>query len=336
MMFPISYLLFFFTLILGSLISISSSSWFGGWIGLELNMLSFIPLITLKMNSYFSEAALKYFLIQALGSALFIYASCLSISLVNLSYVFILFALLLKLAAAPFHFWLPQVAEGLHWPQMFTLSTIQKLAPMVLVSYLCTSPILTKTIIISAILSAIMGAWGGLNLTLLRKILAFSSINHMSWMLIAISISDSLWLMYFTFYSLISLSVMMMFYKIQAFSLSQIIQSSQISALYKIILSFSMLSLGGLPPLSGFIPKWMLIQTMININMFFPLFFILTSALITLYFYLRVSIPMFILSTPTKNFNTKPNSQTHISSLLLIFTSFNLCGILLPLCPLLM
>nr|YP_010164043.1 NADH dehydrogenase subunit 2 [Macrophthalmus abbreviatus]QRK27332.1 NADH dehydrogenase subunit 2 [Macrophthalmus abbreviatus] len=335
MMFPISYALFFFTLILGSLISISSSSWFGGWVGLELNMLSFIPLITLKMNSYFSEAALKYFLIQALGSALFIYASCVSISFYNLTHIFTLFALLLKLAAAPFHFWFPQVVEGLHWPQMFILSTIQKLAPMVLISYLTSFPILTKTITVSAVLSALVGAWSGLNLTLLRKILAFSSINHMSWMLIAISISDTLWFMYFMFYSLISLSVMMMFYKTQAFSLSQVTQSNQTSALYKITLSLSMLSLGGLPPLSGFIPKWMIAQIMMNMKMMIPLFFLLASALVTLYFYLRISIPLFIMYSPSSNFNMKHTIMTPTSTLFIIFTSFNLYGMLLPLYPLL-
>nr|YP_009251042.1 NADH dehydrogenase subunit 2 [Macrophthalmus japonicus]AMY96233.1 NADH dehydrogenase subunit 2 [Macrophthalmus japonicus] len=330
MAFPISYMFFLLTLILGSAISISSSSWFGGWIGLELNMMSFIPLITLKMNSYFSEAALKYFLIQALGSALFIYASCVSISLTHLMFIFTLFALLLKLAAAPFHFWFPQVAEGLHWPQMFILSTIQKLAPMILISYLTVNVILTKMIMISAILSALVGAWGGLNLTLLRKILAFSSINHMSWMLMAISISDTFWLSYFFFYSFISLSVMMTFFKIQAFSLSTIIQSSQTSNFFPLLLSVNMFSLGGLPPFTGFVPKWILIQIMVNLNLFFTLFFLLTSALITLYFYLRMTIPFLLMSSPTMNFNTKTMQLTPTSTLLLIFTSFNLYGILLP------
>nr|YP_009731830.1 NADH dehydrogenase subunit 2 [Macrophthalmus pacificus]QHR85468.1 NADH dehydrogenase subunit 2 [Macrophthalmus pacificus] len=330
MILPSSYLLFLFTLILGSIISISSSSWFGGWVGLELNMMSFIPLLTLKFNSYFSEAALKYFLIQALGSALFIYASCASISFSHLMYTFILFSLLLKLAAAPFHFWFPQVSEGLNWPQMFILSTIQKLAPMVLLSYLSMNTMTIKIIMTSAILSAMIGAWGGLNLTPLRKILAFSSINHLSWILIAISISDIFWLTYFVFYSLISLSVMMTFYKIQAFTLSSIIQSNQNTASYALIMSLNLLSLGGLPPLTGFIPKWMIMQIMINMNLFFILFFLLLSALITLYFYLRIAIPFLILSTPTMNFNMKLNNSSPFSSLLLIFMSFNLYGILLP------
>nr|UNI92567.1 NADH dehydrogenase subunit 2 [Euplax sp.] len=331
MMFPSSFMFFLFTLLLGSMISISSSSWFGGWVGLELNMMSFIPLITLKMNSYFSEAALKYFLIQALGSALFIYASCISISFINLMYVFTLFALLLKLAAAPFHFWFPQVAEGLHWPQMFILSTIQKLAPMILISYLTMNTIFIKIITTSAIMSALAGAWGGLNLTLLRKILAFSSINHMSWMLIAISFSDTFWIMYFIFYSIISLSVIMMFFKIQAFSISMIIQSNQNTVLYSLIMSLSMLSLGGLPPLTGFVPKWMLMQIMINLDLFLSLFFLLTSALVTLYFYLRIAIPLILMSNPSMNFNIKMAAPTPVSALTLILISFNMWGILLPL-----
>lgn len=331
MAFPSSYLFFLSTLLIGSIISISSSSWFGGWVGLELNIISFIPLITLKINSYFSEAALKYFLIQALGSALFIYASCISISLIDFIYVFTLFALLLKLAAAPFHFWFPQVAEGLHWPQLFILSTIQKLAPIILISYLTVNGLLIKTITISAILSALIGAWGGLNLTSLRKIIAFSSINHISWILIAISIRDTLWLTYFIFYSIISLSVIMTFFNIQAFSLSIIIQSNQNTIFYTLIMSLNMLSLGGLPPLSGFVPKWIILQLIVNIKLFLPLFFLLMSALITLYFYLRISIPFILISNPTINFNIKITAPTPVSALLLILISFNFYGILLPL-----
>lgn len=335
MIFPPSYIFFLLTLLLGSLISISSSSWFGGWVGLELNIMSFIPLITLKINSYFSEAALKYFLIQALGSALFIYARCISVSFRDLIYTLTLFALLLKLAAAPFHFWFPQVAEGLHWPQMFILSTIQKLAPIILISYLTTNTILIKIISISAILSALIGAWGGFNLTSLRKILAFSSINHISWMLIAISIRDTFWLTYFIFYSIISLSVIATFFSIQAFSLSIIIQSSQNTTLYTLIISLNILSLGGLPPLSGFIPKWIILQIIINTKLFFALFFLLISALITLYFYLRISIPFILISNPTINFNIKSLTPTPVSALLLILVSFNFYRILLPLYSLL-
>nr|YP_010374024.1 NADH dehydrogenase subunit 2 [Episesarma lafondii]QJH91618.1 NADH dehydrogenase subunit 2 [Episesarma lafondii] len=329
MFFPLSYIIFIFTLILGSIISISSSSWFGAWVGLELNMMSFIPLISLKMNSYYSEAALKYFLIQALGSALFISSGFLSLLFLFISYILIFLALMLKLASAPFHFWFPQVMEGLNWPQVFLLSTIQKLAPMILLSYLMINNILIKMIIFFSIMSAIVGALGGLNLMYLRKIIAFSSINHMSWMMIAISTGDTFWLFYFFIYSLILMSITSMFFNLQVFTLSNLMQSDQNSILHSILISFNFLSLGGLPPFTGFIPKWMLIQTMVNMNLYIPLFFLLFSALITLYFYLRIIIMFILLLNPIMNFNMKYKSLTSNTSML-FKTSFNFIGLLLP------
>nr|AKA67049.1 NADH dehydrogenase subunit 6 [Eriocheir sinensis] len=330
MAFPTSYFFFLMTLISGSIISISSTSWFGAWIGLELNLMSFIPLIAFKMNQLFSEAALKYFLIQALGSVLFISSSFLLMSFYSFSLLSIFLALLLKLGGAPFHFWFPQVMEGLKWPQIFLLSTIQKLAPLTLISYLMNNEILIKITIFSAILSALIGSLGGLNLTLLRKIIAFSSINHLSWMLMAISISDSSWLFYFFIYSLIVLSITSVFHKLQTFSLSMLIQSDQNSTLHATIISLNFLSLSGLPPMTGFIPKWIVIQVMLNLNMFIPLFFLLVSALITLYFYLRIIITMILMFNPILNFNMKYKSLTDSPSSLFFKSSFNFFGLLLP------
>nr|YP_007317583.1 NADH dehydrogenase subunit 2 [Ilyoplax deschampsi]AEH05081.1 NADH dehydrogenase subunit 2 [Ilyoplax deschampsi] len=330
MIFPFSCMIFFFTLMLGTLISISSPSWFGAWVGLELNMMSFIPLISLKMNSYYSEAALKYFLIQALSSSLIISSSLLMISFLFISSVFIFLALLLKLASAPFHFWFPQVMEGLNWPQVFILSTIQKLAPMVLLSYLLTNPVLLKIALFSAILSAVSGALGGLNSLHLRKIIAFSSINHLSWMIIAITLSDIFWIFYFLTYSFILLSITSSFSKLQVFLLSSLSYSQYSSVPNLILLSFTLLSLGGLPPFTGFIPKWLMIQIMVNLKMFLPLFFLLLSALITLYFYLRIVIMSFILLNPIFSFNTKHTPSSNHSFSIPIKMPFNFVGIILP------
>nr|YP_008239006.1 NADH dehydrogenase subunit 2 [Pachygrapsus crassipes]AGO20494.1 NADH dehydrogenase subunit 2 [Pachygrapsus crassipes] len=330
MTFPLSFFLFFFSLLMGSLISISSTSWFGAWIGLELNMMSFIPLITLKMNPYYSEAALKYFLIQALGSTLLIMSSFFSISFSYLASVLLLLALLLKLASAPFHFWFPHIMEGLAWPQAFLLMTLQKLAPMILLSYLMFNFLLVKVVLFSAILSSLIGALGGLNLTPLRKIIAFSSINHMSWMLLAISIGDSFWLFYFSVYSFIIFSISATFHKLQAFTLSDLVQSDYTSVYHASLISFNFLSLSGLPPFTGFIPKWMTIQIMVDLNLFVPLFFLLLSALITLYFYLRIIITFLIMVNPSLAFNTKMKPYTSASPMLILSMSFNFIGLLLP------
>nr|YP_009747699.1 NADH dehydrogenase subunit 2 [Ocypode stimpsoni]QII89371.1 NADH dehydrogenase subunit 2 [Ocypode stimpsoni] len=331
MLFPFSYVFFFFTLLLGSIISISSTSWFGAWVGLELNLMSFIPLISVKANSYLSEAALKYFLIQALGSAVLISSSFLFQYFYILPHTLILLTLLLKLGSPPFHFWFPQVMEGLMWPQALVLSSIQKLAPLTLISYLASSALLNKLIILAATLSAITGALGGLNLSSLRKIIAFSSINHLSWMLVATSASDIFWFFYFTVYSIMVLSITTMFYSLQAYSLSNLIKSNQNKISQALLISFNFLSLSGVPPFTGFVPKWLLIQVMLNLNLFVPLFFLLASSLITLYFYLRIIIPLFVMVNPTLNFNMKFKPISFLSVSMMTKTSFNFIGLFLPL-----
>nr|QGT77257.1 NADH dehydrogenase subunit 2 [Somanniathelphusa bawangensis] len=330
MLFPISSTPFLGLLIMSTVFVISSSSWFGAWIGLELNMMSFIPLISLKMNQFFSESALKYFLIQALGSSLLIFASCLLFSLPLLSSPLLLSTLLLKLGSAPFHFWFPQIMEGLAWPQTILLMSIQKIAPMFLISSLMIYPTLIQMTIFSSILSALVGAFGGLNSLYLRKIMAFSSINHMSWMLISISISDNFWVIYFLFYTFISSSIVLMFNMFQAFSFSDLLKSEYMKFSFMIFFSTSLLSLGGLPPFTGFMPKWMLIQLLINHKLILPLMFLLLSALITLYFYLRILIPFILFMNPILNSYMKTSNSFYSSFMINLLTFFNFIGLLTP------
>nr|YP_002808496.1 NADH dehydrogenase subunit 2 [Scylla tranquebarica]ACO07203.1 NADH dehydrogenase subunit 2 [Scylla tranquebarica] len=330
MTFPISYFLFFCTLLTGTFLSISSSSWFGAWIGLELNLLSFIPLIAIKLCPYSTEAAIKYFLIQALASTILVMSSSMYMFSNNFSYILITLSLLLKLGAAPLHFWFPQVIEGLTWPQAFILLTIQKLAPMFLISYLTYSSNLIFLIMFAAILSSLIGALGGLNVTKLRKLMAFSSINHMSWMLIAMTVNDMMWLTYFLFYSFISSSVVILLYSTQTYSISALMNQNKNNSLLNLLLPLNLLSLGGLPPFMGFSPKWVMIQLLSSKMMIFPLSIILFSSLITLYFYLRIFIPMILLSFPSFSSLLKIKSLWNFSSSLTIITFINMFGLCFP------
>nr|YP_009439701.1 NADH dehydrogenase subunit 2 [Charybdis natator]ATG83221.1 NADH dehydrogenase subunit 2 [Charybdis natator] len=330
MTFPISYLLFFSTLLTGTLLSISSTSWFGAWLGLELNLLSFIPLITTKLCPFLSEAAIKYFLVQALASTILIMSSSMYMYNVDFSYSLILISLMIKLGAAPVHFWFPQVIEGLSWPQAFILLTIQKVAPMFLISYLTFIPMLTLMITFMALLSSVVGAVGGLNVMKLRKLMAFSSINHMSWMLIAMSLNDMMWLAYFLFYCFTSGSVIILLYSTHTYSVSNILNQNNKSAILSLLIPMNLLSLGGLPPFLGFIPKWMMIQLFSSKMMIFVLLILLISSLITLYFYLRLFIPMILLSFSSMSSIMKFTPLFPMSPLLITSSFLNLFGILSP------
>nr|YP_009564062.1 NADH dehydrogenase subunit 2 [Remiarctus bertholdii]QAX91425.1 NADH dehydrogenase subunit 2 [Remiarctus bertholdii] len=296
MLVSIFHPLFFFSLTLGVIISISSPTWFSAWIGLELNLLSFIPIIAISKNSFSSEASLKYFLIQALGSAAIIAsASFMLISPLNTNLI-IESALLLKLGAAPFHFWFPQVMEGLDWFNAILLMTIQKMAPMILISYTLTNTLNQNYLMMFALISSLIGAIGGINQTMLRKILAFSSINHMSWMLMSMSLSELYWFYYFIFYCIISSSIAILFLFQQAFHVSHL-SSTSLTSLTKILTLISLLSLGGLPPFIGFFPKWLIIQQLALNLQVLPLTIMLFAALITLYYYLRIIITSLTLQS---------------------------------------
>nr|YP_008815698.1 NADH dehydrogenase subunit 2 [Engaeus lengana]AGZ13067.1 NADH dehydrogenase subunit 2 [Engaeus lengana] len=316
--------MFLVLLFSGALLAISSSSWAAAWVGLELNLMSFIPLLSSKTNLLSSEAALKYFLVQALGSAGLIFSSSISFSAAPFFLLTISLALLLKMGSAPFHFWFPQVMEGMNWLHSTLLMTLQKLAPMFLISYLTTSSLCKISIYGAAICSALSGAIGGLNQTSLRKILAYSSINHMSWMLFSMLINETSWIIYFSLYSLIIISITILFASLQAYHFSDLVNLlNGVSS--KTISVLALFSLGGFPPFSGFIPKWIVVQELILNLYFYALLLLLFCSLLTLYFYLRLSLYTISLSTPR---NKTMISLNPGPSFLVMFTTFwNLFGI---------
>lgn len=297
-----SNLLFLITLIIGTLISISSNSWLGVWIGLEINLLSFIPLISDNKNLISNESSLKYFLTQAIASTvllisiiiIFLYQN--SIIIRENSYIYenllLSSALFLKIGAAPFHFWLPAVIEGLSWFNNLILITWQKIAPIILLSYCINNNYLYFIIIFSIII----GSLGGLNQTSIRKIIAFSSINHIGWIASALLFNLSLWWNYFLIYIFLSLGLVIIFNIFQLFYINQSFSINSNNSIVKFIIFINLLSLGGLPPFLGFLPKWLIIQNLINTNQFLLLSIILIFTLITLFFYIRLTFSAFILN----------------------------------------
>nr|YP_009139854.1 NADH dehydrogenase subunit 2 [Galeruca daurica]AKG49876.1 NADH dehydrogenase subunit 2 [Galeruca daurica] len=287
-------ILFFNTMLIGSLISISAYSWFNMWIGLEINLLSIIPLMKSNKNIFPAEASLKYFITQTLASTIILFTMILS--LISSDYIpnntdywlmmMMNSALLTKLGAAPFHAWFPEVMEGLNWMNNLILLTWQKLAPMVLIMYnLKMMWFLMFIIMTSSIISGIMG----FNQTSLRKIMAYSSINHISWMLAGMLNSKLIWLTYFIIYFLISLNIVIIFHQFNLFNVNQLFYSMNSNKLTKLFFIFNFLSLGGLPPFLGFLPKWIVIDNLVLNQMYSLSLILIMSTLITLYFYIRLT-----------------------------------------------
>nr|QXG82646.1 NADH dehydrogenase subunit 2 [Orthomus sp. BMNH 1042407] len=328
-------LMFILTLIMGTMISISSYTWLGTWMGLEINLLSFIPLLKKKKNPYTTESSIKYFLVQALASTMFLFSIMMIMTMENLiSDIFNINAflvmiinssLLLKMGAAPFHFWFPEIIEGMDWINSLILMTWQKIAPMMLLSYTIK---FSNYIIFIIVMSTFVGSIGGLNQTSLRKIMAYSSINHLGWMLSSFLNNEMIWLMYFFLYSFISMALILILNKFKIFHLKQMFLLMNKNLLIKFSLMLNLLSLGGLPPFLGFLPKWMIIQYL-SYNYMYLLTFMIMMTLITLFFYLRIAYTSLILSHNELYFNISMNFNLKMNFWMLFLSFISINGLIL-------
>nr|QRV62894.1 NADH dehydrogenase subunit 2 [Hydroporus sp. NHM-IR526] len=328
-------LIFSSMLFMGTLITISSYSWLGVWMGLEINLLSFIPLINMKNNKFSSESSIKYFLIQALASSILLFSIIMFISkskMINEMYFFnktlmmcMNSAILLKLGAAPFHFWFPEVIEGLNWINSLILMTWQKIAPMMILSYTMK---LNYFIYIIIIMSTFIGSIGGLNQISLRKMLAFSSINHIGWMISSLIINEIMWIIYFMIYSIISISIILMLNKFNIFLLNQLFLMMNNLYYIKYFMLMNLLSLGGLPPFLGFLPKWIIIQNL-SLNNFLLTLFMIMMTLITLFFYLRISYSSMMINNTELNFLMIMNKNNYNNMMINLFTFISINGMIL-------
>nr|YP_009935097.1 NADH dehydrogenase subunit 2 [Semibalanus cariosus]QNS22939.1 NADH dehydrogenase subunit 2 [Semibalanus cariosus] len=319
---PFIYSFFLFS---GTLISISSSSLFGMWMGLEVNLMSFIPMIiNLDNNKKSSEAAIKYFLVQAIASALVIFSSLYFYMYNGNAFsstpnILITLALCMKLGMAPFHFWFPEVLEGLNWVNSLLLLTWQKISPLVILSLF----FYANTLLPLALISALVGAISGINQTSMRKILAFSSISHLGWMGSMMFFNSSLWMDYFYIYCFTSFILCFSFWLLNLSYFSQLTLIQNMSQ--KFIIFINMLSLGGLPPLLGFLPKWI---AMMVVSSNFPVLIVLmSSSLITLYFYTRLCFSTFTLYLQSMVWSHK-NKNVKNFYILSILSLFSLLGII--------
>nr|ASK85583.1 NADH dehydrogenase subunit 2 [Anabropsis (Apteranabropsis) sp. QS-2017] len=327
-------LLFSSTLIGGTLISISSNSWLSAWMGLEINLLSFIPLMTNSKNIMSTEASLKYFLIQALASTSLLFSIILmhlstDMSILMNNYLFMILissTLLLKMGAAPFHFWFPGTMEGLNWMNCLILMTWQKIAPLMLLSYVIKMNIFTALVIVT---SVIIGSLGGFNQTSLRKLMAYSSINHLGWMIAAMITGENLWELYFYVYVFLSSSLIFMFNSFQLFHINQGFLMLNNMPMLKFCLFSLLLSLGGLPPFLGFLPKWMIIQSMTELNYLFIITIMVIMTLITLFFYLRICFSAFLMSYTELKWMNSVNYSTFMVILMTSLTMISILGLMI-------
>nr|ABB96913.1 NADH dehydrogenase subunit 2 [Todirostrum latirostre] len=329
------------SLLLGTSITISSNHWIMAWTGLEINTLAILPLISKSHHPRAIEASTKYFLTQAAASTLLLFSSMTNAwftgqwDITQLTHptscVLLTTAISMKLGLVPFHFWFPEVLQGSSLITSLLLATIMKFPPIILL--LLTSSSLNQNLLtIMAIASAALGGWMGLNQTQIRKILAFSSISHLGWMTIIVIYDPKLTLITFYLYSLMTAAI---FYTLNTTNTTKL--STMMTTWSKIpsltaTLMLTLLSLAGLPPLAGFLPKWLIIQELTKQELTTVATIIALLSLLGLFFYLRLAYCATITLPPNsmnhmKHWHTNKSVNTFATALTILSI------MLLPLSP---
>nr|ABL11148.1 NADH dehydrogenase subunit 2 [Elaphe bimaculata] len=294
---PMSWLIITTSIIMSTTVISSTTHWLMAWTCLEINTLSMTPIISKPNHPRATEAATKYYLTQTMASTAILFAATtnamntsnwdIHLTTEPTATIIITLALMMKMAAAPFHFWLTDVSQGSTTLTTMTILTWQKIAPLMILLMIHNKTNITLTLM-SAVLSITMGGLGSLNQTQLRKLMAFSSIAHTGWIMATMTMTPNISTLTFTIYMMTTIPVFLMINITASTTIKDVGTMWTNSPYIMMILSLTVLSLGGLPPLSGFMPKWLILNNMISLNMTVEATTMAMMSLLSLYVYMRL------------------------------------------------
>lgn len=262
--------------LLGTIIVLSSSSWILIWLGLELNLISFLPFINLNRKQ--KKNRIIYYLVQSYGSLLILFGGLLEENFHRFFWL-VLIGLILKMGIIPFHFWVPTIIIDFNIFQCFVLLTWQKLAPLSIFLILNFDSLIWTLIILNRVLGSVIV----INSVDIRLVILFSSINHIGWLFSILSNTKLLWF-YLIIYFILLIPIFI--------NLNNLIINVEINK----SLMLNILNLGGIPPLRGFFLKICALRV---INIEYRFFLILGSS-ITLYAYSRTLLSSFYSTRKNK------------------------------------
>jgi len=311
--------------VISTIIVISSRNILIVWLSIEINLFSFILLLINNSTTNEIEASIDYFLPQALGSILFLISSRIILNFhwfhekIN---ILMRIAIAIKLGIVPCHYWLPLTIEKIRWINCLILSTWQKIAPLFIIVYIIKPKTNIRTLI--AALNALIGRIIGLRQVHIKKIIAYSSITHIGWILVGPATkTPCISIAYLILYRIISVPLFTILNKTNIDTLYQPWKKQNTPNNLKICTVILLLSLGGLPPLTGFVPKLLIINILLKYSIILTVILIFAS-LLNLYFYLNIRLNILIttkikkLYENSKNIPNPTNTVLRIRSLGLI------------------
>lgn len=302
-----SWVMLVLIVLLSSLLLVSSINWVAIYLAIELQTLTLFILVAKKIHSaYSTEAGLKYFVLGAISSGLFLFGCTLlygisgetsiqginSVLLGDVGKICITASLLFKLSVVPFHMWAPDVYEGV--PTIITalLAIIPKIgifAVLVLVG------LISNIVLFCGVLSIIYGAIGALNQTKIKRLLAYSGIGHIGFMLFGVAIgsfeSIQASLTYLAIYIIMSICVfsVILSLKLTRALIIEVSSLSRVNGILALTLALAVVSIAGIPPFAGFLGKWLILLSGMVSGYFLICLAIVVASVIAGVYYVRVA-----------------------------------------------
>lgn len=301
-----SWILLVLIVLLGSLLLVSSVNWVSIYLALELQTLTLFILVAKKKNSaYSTEAGLKYFVLGAVSSGLFLFGCGLlygvsgemsiqginSVLIGDVGKILITVSLLFKLSAVPFHMWAPDVYEGAPTITVALMAVMPKIGVF---SVLVQAGLISNVVLFCGVLSIIYGGIGALNQTKMKRLLAYSGIGHMGFILFGVGIgsfeSIQASLMYIIIYVIMSICgfSVLLFLKLTRALIIEVSSLSRENAIMALTLGLTFLSTAGIPPLAGFLGKWLILLSGVSSGYYLTCMGIVMASVIAGVYYVRV------------------------------------------------
>nr|QGZ10076.1 NADH dehydrogenase subunit 2 [Oncopsis nigrofasciata] len=305
----LSKILFFNIMTIGVMISASSNNWINMWTGMEIGVLSIVPLMTQDKIS--SDSSIKYFIVQSISSSMMIMSLMSMNSEINFKMV-MLMSMLVKIGSSPFHVWVLSIIEGLSYYTMFMLFTLVKIPGMISLS------MLNEQVHMWSIMSMIIGSIMAINQSSIKKLLSYSSIYNLGLMMSSIN-ENQIWLNYMFVYSISLFMLIFMLSSLKVIYLNQMILN-EIESMTKITIWILMMSMAGLPPLMGFSMKMMVLEKMIMKKEILMSMIVMLSSIIIIFLYMRISFTAMMMKSTLNKWMTAKTSNISFKILILNFS----------------